>query len=257
MKRVLIAIVTLGLVSIGVQGVAQAGSEGDAMKPGGSSQGTMGRMGPGGMMGSGHMPGGMSGRGMMGESMMGGGAPSERPLLSLALQQREALGLSEDQVKALEEARSAFEKEAIRRRADMEIGERELSDLLREPRVDLSRVEAKVRRIAGMRADLRLTRIKTIEKGKTVLTADQLKKLMVETGTHEGSMTGRGAEEMRRFMNSERAPQAMASMMEMARRMGDGDTMLGMVRMMEMMGSMGNMMGPTMGAPTPQGQPAH
>jgi hypothetical protein len=36
----------------------------------------------------------------------------------------------------------------------------------------------------------------------------------------------------------------MASMMEMARRMGDGDMVLGMVRMMEMMGSMGGMTGP-------------
>ena len=42
---------------------------------------------------------------------------------------------------------------------------------------------------------------------------------------------------------SERAPQAMAAMMVMARGMGNGDTMLGMVRMMEMMGSMGGMMG--------------
>jgi hypothetical protein len=41
-------------------------------------------------------------------------------------------------------------------------------------------------------------------------------------------------------MNSERMPQAM---MDMARRIGDGDVMLGMLRMMEMMGSMGGMMG--------------
>jgi len=33
-------------------------------------------------------------------------------------------------------------------------------------------------------------------------------------------------------------------MMEMARRMGNGHAMLGMARMMEMMGSMGGMMGP-------------
>lgn len=39
-------------------------------------------------------------------------------------------------------------------------------------------------------------------------------------------------------------PQAMANMMEMARRMGGGDAVLGMTRMMEMMGSMGGgMMG--------------
>ena len=61
-------------------------------------------------------------------------------------------------------------------------------------------------------------------------------------------------EEMERFMNSDRMPQAMTAMMDMARRMGDGDVMLGMVRMMEMMGSMGGMMGPgMMGPSTPQG----
>jgi hypothetical protein len=44
------------------------------------------------------------------------------------------------------------------------------------------------------------------------------------------------------FMQSDRAPQAMVNMMEMARRMGDGDAMAGMTRMMEMMGSMGDRM---------------
>lgn len=44
---------------------------------------------------------------------------------------------------------------------------------------------------------------------------------------------GHGA--MREFMHSDRAPRAMANMMEMARRMGNGDVMLGMTRMMEMM----------------------
>lgn len=51
--------------------------------------------------------------------------------------------------------------------------------------------------------------------------------------------TPEGQDAMREFMKSERAPQAMASMMAMARRMGDGDVMLGMTRMMDMMGSMG------------------
>jgi hypothetical protein len=51
--------------------------------------------------------------------------------------------------------------------------------------------------------------------------------------------TSEGGKAMREFMKSERAPQAMANMMEMARRMGNGDVMLGMTRMMDMMGSMG------------------
>jgi len=40
--------------------------------------------------------------------------------------------------------------------------------------------------------------------------------------------TVEGHNAMREFMKSERAPQAMANMMEMARRMGNGDVMLGM-----------------------------
>jgi len=53
----------------------------------------------------------------------------------------------------------------------------------------------------------------------------------------QSSPEGRSA--MGEFMRSERAPQAMSNMMEMARRMGNGDVMIGMTRMMEMMGSMG------------------
>ena len=58
----------------------------------------------------------------------------------------------------------------------------------------------------------------------------------------QSSTEGRNA--MRESMQSERAPQAVGNMMEMARRMGNGDVMLGKTRMMEMMGSMG---GGTMG----------
>lgn len=58
-----------------------------------------------------------------------------------------------------------------------------------------------------------------------------------------------GQKAMREFMQSERAPQAMAKMMEMARQMGDGDPMLGMTRMMNMMGGQGGMMSPGDRAP--------
>ncbi len=55
--------------------------------------------------------------------------------------------------------------------------------------------------------------------------------------------TEEGKKAMQEFMQSPKAPQAMNNMMEMARRMGNGDTMLGMTKMMEMMGGMGGMMG--------------
>lgn len=55
--------------------------------------------------------------------------------------------------------------------------------------------------------------------------------------------TDEGRKAMREFMESPKASQAMKNMMEMARRMGNGDPMLGMTKMMEMMGGQGGMMG--------------
>jgi hypothetical protein len=58
-----------------------------------------------------------------------------------------------------------------------------------------------------------------------------------------GSSPEEGRKAMQEFMKSDRAPQAMTNMMDMARGMGNGDPMLGMTRMMEMMGGMGGMTG--------------
>ena len=60
---------------------------------------------------------------------------------------------------------------------------------------------------------------------------------------HGSGMTDEGKKALQEFMNSPKAPEAMNNMMEMARRMGNGDPMLGMTKMMEMMGGMGGMMG--------------
>ena len=63
-----------------------------------------------------------------------------------------------------------------------------------------------------------------------------------------------GKKAMQEFMQSPRAPETMTNMMAMARRMGNGDVMLGVTRMMEMMGSMGGgMMGGQSGMVSPGG----
>jgi len=176
----------------------------------------------------------------------------ERPLLSLALQRRAELGLSADQVKILEGLVERFRKDAEGRIAEIEAGEQEVASMLQSDPADLNVVEAKVRALATLRADLRIARIKTIEEGRAALTPEQRQKLQAVAASAARGRSAertRGMEEMERFMNSERMPQAMSAMMEMAQRMGDGDTMLGMVRMMEMMGSMGGMMGGQGGGP--------
>ncbi|MBI3002310.1 MAG: hypothetical protein HYY54_01525 [candidate division NC10 bacterium] len=142
--------------------------------------------GPGGM---GMMGGGMM-RGMGGERGFG----HEGPLLSLMLDLKEPLGLSLQQVKTLRDLRTAFEKEAIQRGAEIRLAELELREALAQETVDLGRTEALVKKIAGLRADLRIARLRAIEKGKGVLTPEQLAKFR-EAG-HEMARGGMGGGQM-------------------------------------------------------------
>lgn len=165
----------------------------------------------------------------------------ERPQLGLALQHREELGLSAEQEEILRKLVDRFAKEAGERTRDIETAERGLAGLLEHQPADMAKVDDKVRGIEKLRAELRLRRIQTIAEGRAALTPDQRAKLdrLAARGGPQRGDAGRGMEEMQRFMSSERMPQAMNAMMAMAERMGEGDSMLGMVRMMEMMSMMG------------------
>jgi Heavy-metal resistance len=101
----------------------------------------------------------------------------DRAPISLMLRNRERLGLTADQVKHLEQLRNDFAKESIRSEADLRITELDLTSLLEAQPVDMSRVEAKIRDIERIRADLRIARIRSIEKGKAQLSAEQRRKL--------------------------------------------------------------------------------
>lgn len=105
------------------------------------------------------------------------GGREEKPLISIMLENREELGLSAEQVNSLEQLRRDFQRESIRRDADMRIAQMDLDTLLSASTVDMAKVEAKIREIERLRADVRIARIRTIEKGKQQLTAEQRKKL--------------------------------------------------------------------------------
>ncbi len=111
------------------------------------------------------------------------GGRGERPIVTIMLQRRDELGLTPEQVQALESLRSDFQREAIRREADLRVTEMDLEALLQADSVEMGKVEAKVREIERFRADLRLARLGVIERGKAQLTQDQrakLKKLLTE-----------------------------------------------------------------------------
>ena len=106
-----------------------------------------------------------------------GDRDGERPLITIALSHRAELGLSAPQVEALERLRADFQREAIRRDADLRVAEMDLANLRRTEPLDLPPVEAKVREIERARAELMIARIRVIEQGKAQLTAEQRENL--------------------------------------------------------------------------------
>jgi Spy/CpxP family protein refolding chaperone len=174
----------------------------------------MGQMMPGmmgqGQMGCGMMGGGMAccdmmGCGMMGGMGQGGGQrgmmcdPCCKQLCELGcpgcfVKMAAELELSEKQVNDLKAICAAHKKEVIRKKADIKIALVELSDLVSQRDVDLTKVRAKLTEIGSMKQSMCLAQLATIEKARRVLTSEQLtkfkdmKKEMCGMGMKPGTM---------------------------------------------------------------------
>ncbi|OGQ72092.1 MAG: hypothetical protein A3G94_03865 [Deltaproteobacteria bacterium RIFCSPLOWO2_12_FULL_60_16] len=122
---------------------------------------------------------------MMGPGMMGSGrgmrgfpqASADRPLITFMLENKQDLSLSAEQVRSLEVIRSEFQQEAGPRITELQAAEQELDGLLRQTPLDLSKVEATLRKIEGITVALRLDRIKAIDQGRALLTREQQDRL--------------------------------------------------------------------------------
>ncbi len=99
------------------------------------------------------------------------------PLITLMLWHAPELALTPEQVRALETLRGDFQRTADLQGAELQRAELELHGVLSRQEVDLARVETTLRRIEAIRTELRLGRIKTVEKGKATLTPEQRQKL--------------------------------------------------------------------------------
>jgi Spy/CpxP family protein refolding chaperone len=94
------------------------------------------------------------------------------------------LNLDEQQKASIGEIKSRMMKETIRRKADMQIAQIELKDLLKRDPVDMKAVEAKMKQLEIMKTEMHLSHIKAMEDCKARLTPEQRKKLkeMMEAG---------------------------------------------------------------------------
>jgi Spy/CpxP family protein refolding chaperone len=133
--------------------------------------------GPGMMMGCGGYCGGM----------MSGG---EHPGMFLGMEKE--LGLSDEQVSKLKDMRMKREKQAIQDRAELDIMELELRDLMSEDEIDLKAVDGKIDKISALKGKIRKDGIHAMVDAKKVLTAEQRKKLREMKGRGMGMGTGMG-----------------------------------------------------------------
>jgi len=107
---------------------------------------------------------------------------------------REMLGLTDDQVQKISQLRLDYEKETIRKHADIRVAELELKNLLEQKNIDMGAFEKKVRQLEGLRGDLMLLRVKDMQKAKEFLNEKQFahfKEMIMRMATHRmGRMDG-------------------------------------------------------------------
>ncbi|MCI0527142.1 MAG: Spy/CpxP family protein refolding chaperone [Nitrospira sp.] len=124
-------------------------------------------MGHEGMRG---MPGkkeGMEHKGMSGYGGGYGGGPFDIDML------KDQLKLNDDQVAKLKKIRSDYQKEMIRRHANMQVAQMELWEILDNKNLDMAKAEKKVKEVEGMRSDLMVYRIKALQETRKFLTDEQ------------------------------------------------------------------------------------
>ena len=99
------------------------------------------------------------------------------PLITLMLWHARDLSLTPEQVRGLETFRGDFQRAADLQAGELQRLELEVQGLLGREQIDLAQVETRIRRIESLRIELRLGRIRTVEKGKATLTPEQWRKL--------------------------------------------------------------------------------
>jgi Spy/CpxP family protein refolding chaperone len=107
-----------------------------------------------------------------------------------------ALGLDEKQKEAVQAIHFRTKKEMVRIRADVQVAEIELKEILSRDPVDLKAAEAAVKKIEGVKSEMRMLHIKAMEEIKANLTPEQKKKFISTMGMgmmgHGKGMKGKG-----------------------------------------------------------------
>jgi Spy/CpxP family protein refolding chaperone len=201
-----IAIGTLSLMVLLAAAIVSWGQEGD---PQGANPGQgQHQWGGGGQhqWGDGQHRFAGGGRGQFGGNRMGmqrggrGGFGGGAGLLRMAENPRvrTALGLSDEQVARLHKIGVDAQKASVQTRADMQLRRIELRELMRADNPDQSAIMAKLDEVNALQGKMQKQRVETMLSARSVLTAEQLKKVKTfmenrgaEGGQGRGRMMGR------------------------------------------------------------------
>jgi len=132
------------------------------------------------------------GYGEHGGEMKGRHGGSGHFLRHLLMHQKE-IGLSEDQVGKIKALQLELDKTRIRTEAEIQVAERELHEMIRDEKVDLGAIEAKLKQGAALEVGLRLASVKARRDAMALLTPEQREK---EKAEHEKMMKKRGEHKM-------------------------------------------------------------
>lgn len=86
---------------------------------------------------------------------------------------KERLNLTDDQVAKLKKIRSDYQKEMIKRKANLRVAMLELWEIIDAKNLDMGKAEKKVKELEVMQSDLMIYRIKTLQETRKFLTDEQ------------------------------------------------------------------------------------
>jgi Spy/CpxP family protein refolding chaperone len=112
-----------------------------------------------------------------GMGMMGGGGGMGMWDGAHAMHVISSLGLDDNQSTEVKAVLRKFQKEMIQKRADIQVAEIELKEILEKDPVDVKVAETKVKQIASLKTETAMMHIQGIEDVKAKLTPEQKKKL--------------------------------------------------------------------------------
>lgn len=132
------------------------------------------------------------GTGMMPPGHMSQGGQGGMMAQMSAEHLKQRLGLTDEQTAKLKELRRAYLKETVMQTAKIRVAELELVDLLDDKKLDMSKIEKKVKETEALRSELTLSRVRSLMKSAEFLTPEQFEKLRAMTVRRLGTANPHG-----------------------------------------------------------------